>query len=69
MNISLISDLICLMLNIHQNNYSHHHIHQQQGHDSKSGQLQLRRMGALAAALDAGDAVGKLMAEMLISSR
>ena len=50
-------------------NYSHHHIHQQQGHDSKSGQLQLRRMGALAAALDAGDAVGKLMAEMLISSR
>ena len=50
-------------------NHSHHHIHQQQGHDSKSGQLQLRRMGALAAALDAGDAVGKLMAEMLISSR
>ena len=51
-------------------NHSHHHIHHQpKGDDNKSGQLQLRRMGALAAALDAGDAVGKLMAEMLISSR
>ena len=35
----------------------------------QQGHIQMQRLGALAAALDAGDAVGKLMAQMMIGGK